>query len=31
MPLKNGYSEELDMAALLVFIEKRNPRVRDKI
>ncbi|KAK3086130.1 hypothetical protein FSP39_013958 [Pinctada imbricata] len=26
VPLKNGHSEDLDMAALLVYIEKRNPR-----
>ena len=29
VPLKNGFSEEIDMAALLIHIEKRNPRVID--
>lgn len=31
VPLKNGFSEELEMAALLVQIEKRNPKVSGKI
>jgi hypothetical protein len=31
VPLKNGFSEELEMAALLVQIEKRNPKVSCKI
>jgi hypothetical protein len=31
VPLKNGFSEELEMAALLVQVEKRNPKVSGKI
>ena len=31
VPLKNEYSEPHELASLLVFIEMRNPKVRDHL